>query len=98
MFREPTYRAAQTIAPAIAAHFARHLVEATERGESELAYAPDTSVVEAVIDATFWASFRPEEGRFPKISIAFLPPEQARDPLIFEQRLPLTSAILTKLA
>ena len=51
-----------------------------------------------MIDATFWASFRPEEGRFPKISLAFVPPEEARQPLTFEQRLPLNTATLTKLA
>ena len=98
MAREPTYLAARTVAPMIEEHFARHLAEARRRGEDDLAPAPDTEVIEAVIDATFWASFRPEEGRFPKISLAYLPPEQSRDPLIFEHRLPLTSGILTKLA
>lgn len=98
MPRESTYRAAQAVAAIIESHFARHLAEAERRGELELAHAPDAKIIEAVIDATFWASFRPEEGRFPKISLAFLSPEQARDPLIFENRLPLTSAILTKLA
>lgn len=95
---EPTYQAAQTVAATIEAHFARHFAEATRRGELELAPAPDANTIETIIDATFWASFRPEEGRFPKISLAFLPPEQARQPLLFEHRLPVTSGILTKLA
>ena len=98
MSREPTYLAARAVAPQIAEHFARHLAQAQRRGEEDLAPAPDTETIEAIIDATFWASFRPEEGRFPKISLAYLPPEQSRDPLIFENRLPLTPAILTKLA
>jgi len=75
--------------------FARHLVEARRRGEQKLAHAPDARTIEAIIDAGFWSSFRPEEGRFPKISLAFLPPEQAGQPLMFEERLPLTPAVLT---
>src|SRR5712691_648710 len=97
MTREPTYQAARAVAATIEAHFARHLVEARRRGEQKLAHAPDARTIEAIIDAGFWASFRPEEGRFPKISLAFLSPEQAGQPLMFEERLPLTSDILTKL-
>jgi len=96
--REPTYQAARAVAAMVEAHFARHRVEARQRDERELAHAPDAQAIETIIDATFWASFRPEEGRFPKISLAFLPPEQATNALRFEDRLPLTPAILTKLA
>jgi len=79
------------------AHFARHLAAARERGEQDLAPEPDVEVIEAIIDATFWASLRREEGNSPKISLAFLPPEQAGFPLIFERPLPLVPNILTKL-
>src|SRR6266478_3952755 len=98
MSREPTYQAARVVAATIEAHFARHLVEARRRGEEKLAHAPDARAIETIIDASFWASFRPEEGRFPKISLAFLSPEQAGQPLMLEDRLPLTPAVLTKLA
>jgi hypothetical protein len=98
MHREPTYRAARTVAATVEEHFLRHFAQATSRGELHLAPAPDAHTIEAIIDATFWASFRPEEGRFPKISLAFLPPEQAGQPLIFENRLAVTSDTLTKLA
>ena len=98
MIREATYQAARAVAAMVEAHFARHLAEARRRDERQLAHAPDARTIETMIDATFWASFRPEEGRFPKISLAFLPPEQAGHPLTFENRLPLTPAILTKLA
>src|SRR6266705_3093486 len=98
MTREPTYQAAQAVAATVEEHFAQHLAEARQRGERELAHPPTARAIEIIIDATFWASFRPEEGRFPKISLAFLPPEQAGQPLMFEHRLPLTTAILTKLA
>lgn len=98
MSRNPTYHAATTVAPAVEEHFARHLANARERGENALAPQPDAESIAAIIDATFWASFRPEEGRFPKISLAFLPPEQAGQPLMFERPLPLTAGVLTKLA
>src|SRR5260370_35309161 len=98
MTREPTYQAARAVAANVEAHFARHLVEARRRGEQKLAHASDARTMEAIIDAGFWASFRPEEGRFPKISLAFLPPEQAGQPLMFEDRLALTPGVLTKLA
>ena len=98
MTRDATYHAARAVAATVEEHFARHLAEARQRGERELAHAPTARAIETIIDATFWASFRPEEGRFPKISLAFLPPEQAGQPLMFEHRLPLTAAILTKLA
>jgi len=95
---KPTYQAAHAVAATIEAHFARHLRDARQRGETNLAAAPDGATIEAIIDATFWASFRPEEQRFPKISLAFLSPEQARHPLMFENRLPVSPAVLTKLA
>lgn len=98
MTPEPTYQAARAVAATVEAHFAQHLAEAKRRGERDLAHAPDARSIETIIDATFWASFRPEEGRFPKISLSFLPPEQAGQPLMLEHRLPVTPAILTKLA
>ena len=98
MTRAPTYQAARAVAATVEAHFAQHLAEARRRGEEELAHAPDARSIETIVDATFWASFRPEEGRFPKISLSFLPPEQAGQPLMLEHRLPVTPAILTKLA
>ncbi len=98
MTRASTYHAAHAVAATVEAHFAEHLADARARGESGLAQTPSARAIEAMIDATFWASFRPEEGRFPKISLAFVPPEQARQPLMFEERLPLNTATLTKLA
>lgn len=98
MIREPTYQAASTVAPELEAHFVRHLAEARKRGEDGLAPQPNARAIAAIIDATFWASFRPEEGRFPKISLAYLPPEEAGQPMMFEHPLPLTAGVLTKLA
>ena len=94
----PTYEAANIAAPLVEEHFARYLAEARRMGEDDLAPQPDARSIAAIINATFWASFRPEEGRFPKISIAYLPPEQAGGPMVFEHPLPLTAGVLTKLA
>jgi hypothetical protein len=98
MLSEPSYLAARMVATKIEAHFLKHLEVARQLGEVELAFAPSVSVIEAIIDIAFWASLRREEGHPPKISIAFLPPDQATKPLIFEKRLRLTPPNLTKLA
>ena len=98
MSTDPTYQAATTVAPIVEAHFARNLAEARRMGEDDLAPEPDARSIAAIINATFWASFRPEEGRFPKISLAYLPPEQAGQPMLFEHALPLNAGVLTKLA
>lgn len=95
---DSAYQAARVVASTVAEHFARHLAAALERGEDELASPPDTLTIETMVDAAFWASLRHEEGNSPKISLAFLPPEQTVQPIIFEQPLPLTPRILTKLA
>jgi hypothetical protein len=98
VIHEPTYKAARSVSGAIEKHFAEQLAAAVKRGESDLAPEPQKHVIEAIIDTAFWTSLRKEEGRSPKISLAFLPPEKSAQPLIFDQRLPLTPDILTKLA
>lgn len=95
--RRATYRAAQTVAPAIEAHFAKHLSAARARGEQHLAPEPDAQTVEQIIDAAFWASLRKEEGNEPKITLAFFHHRQVPQPLIFEHPLPLTPDVLVKL-
>jgi hypothetical protein len=60
---EPTYQAARAVASTIEAHFAQHIAAARERGEHEVAPSPDRGAIEAIVDATFWASLRREEGR-----------------------------------
>jgi len=93
MTRASTYQAAHAVAATIEAHFAEHLADARARGESGLAQTPSAGAIERMIDAAFWASFRPEEGRFPKISLAYLSPADAGQPLIFERSLPLTAGV-----
>ena len=93
-----TYQAASAAAPAIEGHFARLLAAAVQMGEKDLAPEPPLRVIEAIMDVAFWASLRREEGRSPKISLAYLPPLLAGQPLVFEERLLLTPHLLTKLA
>lgn len=98
MISEPAYKAARSVSGAIENHFAAQLAAAFKRGERDLAPEPQKHIIEAIIDTAFWTSLRKEEGRSPNISLAFLPPSKSAQPLIFENRLPLTPDILTKLA
>lgn len=98
MINESTYQAARMVAPTIEAHFAHHIEEAIRNGEPDIAAVPQIHVIEAIIDATFWASLHREEGHSPRISLAYMPPEQSAQPLVFEQWLPLTPRVLTKLS
>jgi hypothetical protein len=96
---EPAYPAARAVAEQVQAYFARHHeAAARQQGSHGLAAQPEAQVIEASIDAAFWASLRREEGYSPKISLAFLPPEQAGHALRFESLLPLTPSSLSKLA
>jgi hypothetical protein len=93
-----TYQASTTTAPTIESHFKRLLQLAVQQGETDLAPAPSLKAVSSVIDVAFWASLRKEEGRSPKISLAYLPPVAAGQPLVFEEPILLTPYVLTKLA
>ncbi|MFL6284296.1 MAG: putative sensor domain DACNV-containing protein [Pyrinomonadaceae bacterium] len=94
----PAYPVARAISVTTHEHFARRIATAREKGKGGLADVPDASAIEAIVDAAFWASLRREEGYTPKISLAFLQPEQAGSPLRFEQRLPLDPIALSRLA
>src|SRR6185312_2944416 len=93
-----TYQAATIVAPAIERHFAQLLATAVSQGETDLAPEPPLSSIETIIDVAFWASLRKEESRSPKISLAYVPPLLAGQPLVFENRILLTPYVLTKLA
>lgn len=98
MLSEPTYIAARMVAATIEAHFSKHLASARLQGAQHLAEEPQAAIIESIIDVTFWASLRKEEGHAPKISLALLPPAQASDEVVFGNRLRLTPHNLTKLA
>jgi hypothetical protein len=98
MIYQSTYQAARIVAPKLEAIFAEQLHQAKESGEEDLAPLPKANLVEHILDATFWASLRKEEGYPTKISLAFVSPEQAGNPLLFKHHLPLNPSTLTKLA
>jgi hypothetical protein len=94
----PAYPAARLVANRLRKEFARRLEAARRQGRPDLAPEPDPEAIEAITDAAFWASLRREEGQSPKISLAFLPPEQAGQPLTLERPLALNPDTLTRLA
>src|SRR5690349_2115501 len=59
---------------------------------------PDARTIEKIITTAFWASLRREEGHAPRISIAFLPPEQSVRPIKLNPRVPLDSEMLARIA
>ena len=91
------YSAARAIAPRVQEHFARHLATMRGQGGSLAMLVPDAPAIEGMVDAAFWASLRREEVYVPKISLAFLPPERAGHPLLFQQPLPVVPDALARL-
>lgn len=96
--RRQAYPAAHVAAPIVHAYFADRHQEGRRRGEQDLAPVPDTTTIETLISAAFWASLRREEGYMPRISLAFLAPEQSVNPITFERPLPLNPDTLTRVA
>src|SRR5947208_7341753 len=95
--KREAFPAARTISSKVQAYCARQAVDARHRSQAR-ATVPDAETIEAVIDAAFWASLRREEGYTPRISLAFLAPEETAHPLRFERPLALHPATLTRVA
>jgi hypothetical protein len=96
---DTAYPAARAVAVTMEGYFRRYL--AAVDGPSVENYAdfvPDAPAIERIVDAAFWASLRREEGYVPRISLAFLRPDQTTSPLMFERPLPLGPMGLAKLA
>ena len=94
---EAAYPAARIVSPQVHAYFTRQRAEASI-GNGRVATLPDIAAIQAIVDAAFWASLRREEGFIPKISLAFLAPEETKNALLFERPLPLDPGILTKVS
>lgn len=93
-----TFASSRMVATTVQDYFAQHITSAQDVEQSQMVSQPDILTIEAILDKAFWASLRREEGYFPKISLAFLSPEQATQPLKFEQPMPLLPAPLARLA
>ncbi len=94
---EAAYPAARIVSPQVHAYFTRQREEASI-GNGRVATLPDIAAIQAIVDAAFWASLRREEGFIPKISLAFLAPEETKNALLFERPLPLDPGVLTKVS
>jgi hypothetical protein len=92
------YPAARAVAPTLHEHFSRHQAQARAEGHAHLAPLPSAAVIEAIVDVAFWASLRRQEGYVPRISLAFLPPEEPVRSLRFETALALGPFALARLA
>ena len=89
----PTYAAAQQAAERIHRHLSARPATA-----SVVATLPDAATLAVLIDAAFWTSLRREEGYIPRISLAFVAPEQVDNAVLFASRLSLDPKDLTKVA
>jgi hypothetical protein len=92
------YPAARAVAPTVAEQLAAHLAAARERGFADVAPQPDTETIAALVDLAFWASLQREEGRAPRISLAFVPPETGAHAMVFESALAADPRGLARLA
>ncbi len=98
MIQGQAYPAAHALAPRVYEHFSRHLEDARGRSRAPLAALPDVAAIAAIMEAAFWASLRREEGYVPKISLAYVSPDEADQPLRLRQPLSLDPAALTRVA
>lgn len=89
---QPAYPVATVAAARVHPHFAAHSLP------PGAAAPPDQLTIEALIDAAFWTSLRREEGYVPRVSLAFVTPEQVVYPLTLERSIALSPAALTRVA
>lgn len=95
---QPAYAVARAAADRVAEHLRLHRAALPDMSNGLPEILPDARVIEAMVDAAFWASVRREEGYIPKISLAYLPPLEQVQPMLFEDPLALYPDALTKLA
>ncbi|GAA4794314.1 hypothetical protein GCM10023231_23350 [Olivibacter ginsenosidimutans] len=93
MISDTTYLGARMVSGALENYFKEHAYQSLDESH----YLP-AAIIEALIDASFWASLRKEEGYLPKISVALIPPDVATDPLRFATPVRLTPHHLVKLS
>jgi sensor domain DACNV-containing protein len=98
VLQEQAYPAAHTLAPLVHAHFVRHLDDARRRDRRPTASLPGIDAIAAIIETGFWASLRREEGYVPRISLAFVAPDEVEDAVRFAHPLPLEATALTRVS
>lgn len=90
----PPFAAAHDAAPRI--H--RHFVQDCEIAHAGSRAIPDVATIEEIINVAFWASLHPEEGIFPKISIAYAPEDRAGHSISFAVPLDFVPAMIARVA
>jgi len=93
----PTYAPAQSAADRILRRLT-HYSAAIEFSTEPLATLPEPAALSVLIDAAFWTSLQREENYVPRLTLAFVAPEQANDAVVFAASFPLAPKELTKLA
>ena len=66
--------------------------------DARSAAIPDVVTIEEIINVAFWASLHPEEGVFPRISIAYAPEDRAGNSISFAVPLPFDPVTLARVA
>src|SRR5213594_1973040 len=90
-----SYPAARVVAERLEERIA---VSKTAYKDGTGAPKPDARSIEEIITTAFWASLLREEGHSPRISIAFVPPEQSIRPLKFSPPVRLDATQLSRIA
>lgn len=93
-----SYVAARQVSGVVENIFHTHAQEAIKNGLPDVAEVPNVAHIERMLDVAFWTSLRKEEGQSPKISLAYVSPEQVEHPLLLSRYLPLEPNALLKIA
>jgi hypothetical protein len=90
-----SYPAAKVVANRLASDVETSLLSFKPSGDAS---QPGVADIEEIISTAFWASLRREEGKSPKISLAYLSAEQAARPFRIEPSIPFDPEVLAHLA
>jgi hypothetical protein len=93
---EQRYPLAPAAANRIHSHVARHLPPGP--GAPEPAVSPGIETIETLINVAFWTSLRREESFTPRISLAYVTPDQVKGPMTFARPVLFAPGTLTRLA
>ena len=95
---QPAYSLAPSASEIVCEFYARHAPEGGSHAVGARALIPGADTVMDMVDAAFWASLRREEGHAPLISLAYVPPGRAGEPLRFAAPLTLAPDALARLS
>ena len=95
---DPVYTLARRGSSMIFDRLSQHRAELGGEERSDLAPMPEPRVIESLVGAAFWASLRREEGRWPTISLAWLPSGAPDDAMVLDRPVPFDPGALTRLA